>query len=89
MCRLKTVVRRIAASFRKGRLDDVLDEEVRFHLEMEAERMVQGGMTSESARTAARRNFGVVEQVKESYRDRRGLPTIEALGRDRAHAARL
>ena len=41
MYRLRTLVRRIRALFQNGRLDAVLDEELRFHLEMEADRLVQ------------------------------------------------
>jgi putative ABC transport system permease protein len=74
--------------FQKGDLDAALDEELRFHLEMETERLVGLGMSPEAARMAARRNFGGVEQVKEAYRDRRGLPAVEMLARDLAHAAR-
>jgi putative ABC transport system permease protein len=87
MHRLKTLVSRLRALFQNGRLDEALDEELRFHLEMETERLVRSGMTPEAARVLARRNFGGVEQVKESYRDRRGLPAVETFARDLAHAA--
>ena len=80
---LRTLVRRVRALFQDGRLD----EELQFHLEMETERLVRSGMRPEAARLAARRNFGGVEQVKEIYRDRRGLPAVETLARDLAHAA--
>ena len=56
---LRTLVRRVRALFQDGRLD----EELRFHLEMETERLVRSGMRPEAARLAARRNFGGVEQV--------------------------
>ncbi len=88
MHRLRTLVWRIRALFRKDRLDVTLDEELRFHLEMETDRLVGGGMAPEAARLAARRNFGGVEQVKEICRDRRGLPAVEALARDLALAVR-
>jgi putative ABC transport system permease protein len=65
-----------------------MDEELRFHLEMETDRLVARGMAPEAARLAARRNFGGVEQVKEICRDRRGLPAVEALARDLALAVR-
>jgi len=86
--RLRTLVWRIRALFRKGRLDVRLDEELRFHLEMETDRLVGRGMAPKAARLAARRNFGGVEQVKEICRDRRGLPAVEALARDLALAVR-
>jgi len=85
---LKILARRARALFQKGRLDAALDEELRFHLEMETERHIASGMSPEEARLAARRSFGGVEQVKETYRDRRGLPGVETLARDLGHAAR-
>jgi putative ABC transport system permease protein len=88
MYRLRIVLRRVLALFGKARLDAALDEELRFHLEMETARLVERGMTPEAARYAARRNFGGVERVKETYRDRRGLPAVETLARDFAHAFR-
>jgi len=88
MHRLRTLVRRVRALLQRGELDAALDEELRFHLEMESDRLVGLGMSPEAARLAARRNFGGVEQVKEVYRDRRGLPAVEMLARDLAHAAR-
>jgi putative ABC transport system permease protein len=88
MHRLRILGRRILAVFQKGQLDADLDEELRFHLDMEAERLVQEGMNPEAAWHLARRRFGGVDQVKEAYRDRRGFPAAEALARDLAHAAR-
>ena len=85
---MSTLARRILGLFRKGRLDAALDEEVRFHLEMEAERHARNGMDPREARLAAHRSFGGVEQVKEQYRDQRGLPQVESFGRDLAHAWR-
>jgi putative ABC transport system permease protein len=88
MHRLRTFARRCLGLFRKGRLERSLDDEFRFHLEMETERHIRAGLSPDEARLAARRSFGGVEQVKEAYRDQRGLPGVEALGRDLAHAAR-
>ena len=88
MRRLRILMWRISALFRKGQLEGALDDEVRFHLEMEAERLVQSGVDPEDARLLARRHFGGVEQVKEIYRDRRGFPGVELLGRDLGHAWR-
>ena len=40
-------------------------------------------------RAAARRAFGGVDQIKEAYRDQRGLPFIDALGQDVRFAVRM
>jgi hypothetical protein len=47
--RLRTLVWRIRGLFHKGRLDLTMDEELRFHLEMETDRLVRNGMTAEAA----------------------------------------
>jgi predicted permease len=66
-----------------------LDEEIRNHLDLLADQYVADGMTPAEARQAARRAFGGVEQMKESYRDQRGLPLVDALTQDFRFAIRL
>ena len=65
-----------------------LDDEVEFHLAMLADDYARRGMTPDDARTAARRTFGGVTQVKEAYRDQRGLPGIAAFVQDARYALR-
>ena len=86
---LRTLGSRFLALFRKQRLEEELDTEVRFHLEMETEENLRRGMSPEEARHAARRSFGGVEQAKEAWRDRRGLPRVEEWLRDLRFAARM
>jgi transcriptional regulator len=85
---MRTLLLRIAGLFRRRALDRRLDEELRFHLDMETEANRRRGMTAQEAGLAARREFGGVEQTKEIYRDRRGLPTIELLVRDLLYGVR-
>ena len=85
---MRTLLLRIAGLFRRRALDRRLDEELRFHLDMETEANRRRGMTAQEAGHAARREFGGVEQTKEIYRDRRGLPTIELLVRDLLYGVR-
>ena len=68
---------RLAALFRRGRLENDLAAELRSHLEMAAELNLAKGMSAEEARCEALRGFGGVEQTKEIYREQRGLPMIE------------
>ena len=49
---------------------------------MHIEDNVRAGMTPEEARRQALIKLGGVEQTKENYRDRRGLPWLETLIRD-------
>ena len=85
----RTLMHRLTALFRRGRLEDDLDEELRSHLEMATERNLRKGMSAEDARREALRSFGGVEQTKELYRDRRGLPTIETTFQDLRFGLRM
>jgi predicted permease len=73
---------RFAALFRRRGLEADLDAELGSHLEMAIDGNLRRGMSFEEARHEALRNFGGVEQTKESYRERRGLPMIETTLRD-------
>src|SRR3984893_12625078 len=78
-----TFIRRLAAAlFRRRRLEDDLDEEVRSHLELAVELNMGKGMSAEDARREALRSFGGVERTNEMYRDQRGLPMIETAWQD-------
>src|SRR5206468_12056300 len=80
---------RLAALFRKDRLERELGEELRSHLEMLVEENERKGMPPREAHYAARRSFGGVEQVKEIYREQRGLPMIETLVQDLRYGLRM
>ncbi|HKV63508.1 MAG TPA: ABC transporter permease [Candidatus Acidoferrum sp.] len=84
-----TFSRRFAALFRRRRLEDDLDEELRAHLEMAAELNLRRGMDAATARREALRGFGGVEQTKETYRDQRGLPMIETALQDLRFGLRM
>jgi macrolide transport system ATP-binding/permease protein len=79
---LRMFLRRLAALFRRRRLEDDLDAELRSHLEMAVELNLGKGMTAADARREALRSFGGVEQTKEIYREQRGLPMIETVMQD-------
>jgi predicted permease len=79
---LRTFVQRLTALFRRRRLEDDLDEELRSHLEMAIELNVRKGMSAADARREALRSFGGVERTKEMYRDQRGLPMVETAWQD-------
>ena len=85
---MRTLWVRFASLFRRRALDSQLDEEMRFHLEMEAEANRRRGMTPKAAELAARREFGGLAQTAEAYRDRRGLPALELFFRDLQYGLR-
>jgi MacB-like periplasmic core domain len=88
MTRLRILLVRFVAVFR-WRLERELEAEIRSHIEMQAEDNLGSGMNPTDARTAARRSFGGVEQIKERYRDLRGIPAIETVLQDLRHSARV
>lgn len=79
---------RIAGLLRMGRRNEELEEEVRFHLEMQIDDNLRAGMTEEEARTAAMRSFGGVTSMKETYRDRNSFAVLESTAQDLRFAAR-
>jgi len=79
----------LAALFRRRRLEDDLDAELRSHLEMAVERNLRKGMTAADARREALLSLGGVEQTKERYRDQRGLPMIETTLQDLRFGLRM
>ncbi len=89
MSRLRMFGWRLLGLFLKRKGDENLDAEVRSHLELLAEENIRRGMNAKEARYAARREFGGVEQAKESYRERRGLPFLDTLWRDLRFATRI
>jgi putative ABC transport system permease protein len=89
MTRLRIVFHRLRAMFLKGKLERELQEEIRAHLALQIEEYQRQGMNEGKARNAALRQFGGVEQMKEVYRDRRGLPFIETTLQDLRYALRM
>lgn len=78
---------RVRGLFRSHQTEQNLAAELDTHLHQLAAEHERQGASPSVARAAARREFGGVDQVKETYRDRRGLPSLEALFRDVRHAA--
>ena len=58
------------------------------HLQMHVEDNLRRGLTPERARREALMKLGGVEQTKENYRERRGLPLLETLAQDVRYAVR-
>lgn len=89
MTRLFIFLSRLRGLFLKRRLEDEMADEMESHLEMQIEDLVRQGMSPEEARYLALRKFGGVDQVKETYRDRRTLPWIETFCRDLRYGIRM
>ncbi len=79
---------RMKSLFSRSRVEQELDEEMRYHLERQIQVDIAGGMTPEDARYAALRSIKDIEQRKEECRDTRGLNLIENAGQDFRYAIR-
>ena len=79
---------RLRAMLRRRRLEEQLDQELRFHLEMATEQNLERGMGPEQARRAALRSFGGVAKIKEECRDSWGVQHADALRQDLRQGAR-
>jgi macrolide transport system ATP-binding/permease protein len=82
MDRIRILLIRCASLFRRKKLDEDLDEELRSHIDFAIEENLIRGMPKEEARNAALRAFGSVTQTKEHFRTMRGLPFLEVLAQD-------
>jgi predicted permease len=69
--------------------DRDLEDELRFHLEMEANALSRDGLPSDRARDEARRRLGGVDRYTEELRDVRGGRRLDAFSQDIRYAARL
>ena len=72
----------------KDGMDDRLDEEVGFHIEMETERNIRLGMTPEEARRQALLHFGGRDRWKQEAREEYHSKPLEGVRKDLVYAAR-
>jgi hypothetical protein len=79
---MRLFARKLREMLNPAVLDREVDEEVRFHIEMEAARNVAKGMSQEEARRIALRDFGGTDRFTEATRDARRLPWLEETIRD-------
>ncbi len=79
---LRALITRLVELFRKPRRERELAAEMESHLQMHIDDNLRSGMTPQEARRQALLKLGGIEQTKEAYRDRKGLPIIESLLRD-------
>jgi len=86
---MRKIWTRLKATFWKRPFDRALDAEIQFHLDVQIEENLQKGMTPGEARAAARRSFGGLEQMKETYRDQRGFPSLDSVIQDIRFSLRI
>ncbi len=79
---------RLRLLFRRA-AEERMEDEMRFHLEMEADKYLREGMSPAEARRRARLAFGGVEGHKEEMRDGRTLSWLSGLSLDLKLGARM
>ena len=89
MYHLRAAVARVRELFRpRARAADELDDEFRFHLEMETAENVRRGMTRAEAHRAALLRFGGTQRFREETHEARGIVALDNLARDTRFALR-
>jgi predicted permease len=78
----------IAATFNRGRFEDGMREELRFHMDAYADDLSRSGVPPEEARRRARLEFGAMESIKEDCRQNRGLRLLDEVRQDLRYALR-
>src|SRR6267142_1783352 len=80
---------RLAAIFQSVPGDRELREELESHLQMHISDNVRAGMNHQEARRQALIKLGGITQTQMLYRDRRGLPFLDALAQDVRYSVRV
>lgn len=76
------IARRVLALLQRTRLERDMNDEMRFHMEMQARELGTQGFSHIQANREARLRFGGIERYKEEGRDARGSRWLEDAGRD-------
>jgi putative ABC transport system permease protein len=82
MRRFRAWCLRVAGMFGKESREREPVAELEGHLEMHIDDNLRAGLTPEAARRRALLQLGGIEQTRQHYRDRRGLPRLESLLQD-------
>jgi len=86
---LRSWVLRLAGLFSPGRREDEIRQELESHLQLHIDDNVRAGMSPAEARREALLRLGGIESVKETQRDRSGVPLLQHLARDVRYAFRV
>jgi predicted permease len=92
MDRLRTGLRafwlRLTGTIRATDHRDEFQDELAAHIAMHTDDGIRAGLGPEEARRQALIRLGGVEQTRQAYRERRGLPSLESLARDLRYSLR-
>jgi putative ABC transport system permease protein len=79
---------RLRSLFQRSRVEEEIDEELRYHLERQIDELVKSGCDPSAARYAALRDIGGLEHRKEECRDALGLRLLDEFRQDLRYAVR-
>jgi putative ABC transport system permease protein len=77
-----SLINRLLALLKRDELENNLDDELKFHVEMKTREYVAEGMSPQDARAAALRQFGNVMRTKETARSAWSFPALESILQD-------
>jgi putative ABC transport system permease protein len=86
---LNVLMARGRALFRREAVLDDIDEELRFHIELDTAANVARGMAPDEARARALRGFGNLGEIRDRAYDVRGGSLLEALWQDLRQGLRM
>src|SRR5580698_6386470 len=89
MRRLRAWFLRFVGLYQRAPRERELADELESHLQLHIEDNLREGRSPEQARREAIMKLSGVEQTKENYRERRGLPLLETTFQDCRYALRL
>ena len=86
---LRALLLRLTGVFRTARDERDFEAQLQADIDLHVEDAMRTGASPDEARRLALVAVGGVAATTEAWRDRRGLPFLETLGRDIAHALRV
>ena len=86
---LRVAQARVVGLIHKERLEEELDEELRFHLAMRTQENIRRGLPAAEATRSATEAFGKVEAIKDACRDVSGGGALEVFWQDVRFATRM
>ncbi len=87
--RVRDFALRISGLFRRGGMEQRLDSEMRFHLDMLTEKNIRAGVEADEARRLALAAFGGAERFKDDARDEYRSQLVDELVQDVRYALRV
>ena len=86
---LTRVVQAVRLARQRSRLNDDVQRELAFHVQMEIDARIRAGMSPAEARRTALCDFGGVDRVQEEVRDVRGATFWDDLRQDARYGVRM